>query len=86
MAGLDNAHMAPTWEQPAKHAAAITPHDTNDLTNFPRALVIGTGGTLKVDTVGGETVTLSVVSSILPLMVTRVYATGTTATDIIGLW
>lgn len=86
MGSLANAHMAPTWEQPAKHAAAITPNDSTDLTNFPRALVIGTGGTLKVTTVGGETVTLTVVSSILPLMVERVFATGTTATDITGLW
>jgi len=87
MGSRDNAHLPNTLEMPAVHAAVITPNDSTDLTNFPRALVIGTGGTLKVDTVGGETaIILTVVSSILPLMVTRVYATDTTATDIVGLW
>lgn len=81
---------------PAATAAAITPHDTNDLpaimvgsdsVTSTAALSIGVGGSLKVDTVNGDTVTFSaVVAGILPIQVTRVYTTGTTATDIVALY
>lgn len=75
-------------ESPAEHAATVTPHDTNTLTNTPRALYVGTTGNLKVDTLGGETVTLNNLpdGSLVPLRVTRVYSTGTTASDIVALW
>lgn len=72
---------------PCTHAAAVSPSNTVDLTTIPRCLLIGTGGALKVDTRGGETgITLQVQAGILPLRVTRIYAMGTTATDIVALW
>ena len=50
------------------------------------ALYVETGGTVVVDTVAGETRTISVADfSILPLGTTRVRATGTTATGIHAL-
>lgn len=72
---------------PAQHAASVSPSDSTDLSVSTRALIIGTAGALKVDTVGGETVTIaSVPAGILPIEVTRVYSTGTTASDITALW
>lgn len=72
---------------PARHAAAITPHDTNDLANTSRGIIIGVGGTIKVITVGGDTVTMTVATgAVLALMVTRIFATGTTATNIATLY
>ena len=68
-------------------AAAVTPHDTNDLSGEPYyAVWVGTGGNLKVDMSSGTgTVTLNNVASgqLLPIMVERIYSTGTTASDII---
>jgi hypothetical protein len=69
------------------NAAAVTPSDTANLAPMAWALFIGTGGTLKVDTVGGQVgVTLTVPAGLFPVMVTRVYATGTAATGIVALW
>ena len=45
-----------------------------------RALVIGTAGNVKVTTLQGDTVTLlGVPAGVLPLCVTKVFRTGTTA-------
>jgi len=51
------------------------------------SLFVGTGGNLRVLTVGGETVTLNNIgnATFIPLQVQRVYATGTTAADIIAM-
>lgn len=69
-----------------KGAVAITPHDTNDLTDPVSALYIGTAGALKVITASGETVTFANVAvGLLPLAVTRVFSTGTAAAGIVGL-
>ena len=74
--------------EPATDAAAITPHDTNEITNPPRAIYIGTGGNIKVDMTGAGTGITFVnvqTGSILPIRVSLVYATGTTATDLVGI-
>lgn len=51
-------------------------------------LYVGTGGTVVMKTVGGDTVTLVNVpdASFLPIMTSVVVATGTTASNILGLW
>lgn len=77
------AHMA----DPARHAFAVTPSDGTDLTNRVVALYVGAAGDVKLDTWGGETVTFTNVPvGVLPVRVRRVYATGTTASGIIGLY
>mgnify|MGYP003628541280 FL=1 len=69
-------------------ALAVTPSDGSDLTGEPFfAVYVGTGGDLRVDMAdGGSAVTLSNVASgqLLPIMVERIYATGTTASNIIA--
>ena len=69
-------------------ALAVTPSDGSDLSGEPFfAVYVGTGGNLKVDMAdGGAAVTLSNVASgqLLPIMVERIYATGTTASNIIA--
>lgn len=66
---------------------SVTPSDSADLTVHTRGLYIGSGGALKVDMASGETLTFVAVpsGSMLPLCVRRVYATGTAASDIVGL-
>lgn len=79
----DDAIMAPV-----AHATAITPHDDNDLTIVTRGLYVGGAGDVAVILHGGEAVTFTSLAAgvIHPLRVTRVKATGTTATAILGVW
>lgn len=77
----------PGLESPYEYAAAITPNDAVDLTNTTRAIHIGTAGSLKVTTVGGSTVTFATMAvGYHPLRLTRVWAAGSTATNITGLY
>lgn len=66
-------------------AAAITPSDTADQSY--RAIYVGGAGNVSVITAGGNTVTFTAppVGTILPVEVTRVRSTNTTATLLIGL-
>jgi hypothetical protein len=67
------------------HAAAITPSDTADSVNY-RAVYVGGAGNLKVTTKTGTDTTLAVIAGqVIPIAVTRVFSTGTTATGIVGL-
>lgn len=79
---------AVTASVPAVSAAAVTPDNDTDLATPTRALYIGVSGDVKVDMVGtGEGITFKAVPvGVLPVQVTRVYATGTTATDLLALW
>lgn len=69
-------------------ALAVTPSDGADLSGEPYyAVWVGTGGDLKVDMAdGGAAVTLSNCASgqLIPIMVERIYSTGTTASNIIA--
>ena len=73
---------------PAAHAVAVTPNDGTDLTYPARALYVGGAGDVVVIMHGGETTTFKAVQvgTVLPLIVTRVKSTGTTATNIVALW
>ncbi len=74
-------------ESPALNADSITPSDSVDLSEQTRAIYVGVSGDLKVTMVGGNTVTfVGVAAGIpLPIQAVRIFATLTTATDIIGL-
>lgn len=73
---------------PAEWATAVTPSDSTDLTQVSRALYIGVGGNVNVDTPDGATVVFAGVlgGTILPVRVKRVRATSTTATSIVALF
>ena len=73
---------------PVENSLAVTPNDGTDLSTTTRALWVGVAGDINIDTKGGGTVTLKNVAagSLLPFRVSRVWATGTTATDIVALW
>ena len=72
---------------PATRLAAITPSNSAAILGGTRALYIGGSGNVSVISAAGETVTFSNVQSgsILPVRVTHVRSTGTTATLIIGM-
>lgn len=81
------AYGAPIWA-PADEAEAIVPNDGTDLPHATRALFVGVAGNVKVDMVKTGTVTLLNIQagSVLPVAVKRVWATGTTATNMIALY
>jgi hypothetical protein len=68
-------------------AFAITPNDGVDLAIPTRAIYIGGAGNIRVMTEEGHDVvfTAIAVGIVHPLRVTRVFATNTTATLILGL-
>lgn len=75
-------------DDPAYGAIEITPDDGTDLSKPIRGLYIGVGGEVTLITAGSETVRFIglVAGTILPVRSTRVLASGTTATDLVGLY
>ena len=69
-------------------AAAITPHDTNLLPTISRSIYVGGTGAVKVKTADGNDVTFPAVpvGTILPIRAQQVFATGTTATNLVSLY
>ena len=78
---------ADTVFSPARKMVAVTPNDSADLADIPKALLIGVGGTLTI-TAADDTssVALTVSAGVLPVRAKRVFATGTTATGIVALY
>lgn len=75
-------------DDPAEDAAAVTPHDTNELATWSRALYVGGAGNVTVITAKGNTVAFASVpaGTILPIRAKIVKSTGTTATSIVALY
>lgn len=73
---------------PKGGAFSITPNDSTNLSQGAVALYVGTGGNIKITTSLGNTITFVNVpdGAVLPVRVARVYASGTDASNIIGLY
>jgi hypothetical protein len=73
---------------PARNCFSITPNDTAVLPFLPKAVYVGTSGTLVVRAIDGSAdVTFTNVANgtILDIRVTSIRSTGTAATNLIGL-
>lgn len=66
----------------------ITPNDAENLPHNTIAIYIGGAGDLKIDTVNGDNVLIKNLSSGIwhPIKAKKVYAAGTTATNILGAY
>lgn len=79
--------------QPAR-ASVVTKSDTEDIPNPGNGAVegcvlyVGTGGILRVLTAGGDDITFQNVpnGTFIPVQVIRVFASTTTANNIVALW
>lgn len=74
---------------PARRAVAVSPHDTNPLTDIPKALFIGTAGNITMRGVDGTADNVwknLAAGTVLPFRAQYVRATGTTAADILALY
>lgn len=70
------------------NAFAVTPNDGVDLAHTTRGLYVGVSGDVKVTTNNGDTVVFTGMAAgvIHPIGVKRVWATLTTATNIVGVF
>lgn len=75
-------------QQFAEETAAITPHDTNNLSKPTRGLYVGVAGHVKIVDIAGNTTTFNNLAAgqIHWIRATRVFSTGTTATSIVGIY
>lgn len=72
-------------QMPMSGSGTFAPVVTSDVTDLPNttvALIVSVGGTLKVNDEFGVARALTVPAGVLPLRVSRVWATGTAATGI----
>ena len=72
----------------AESAASVDISSTYYTSQIGSNLYVGTGGDVKVDMLKKGTVTFTNVQdgSYLPIKITKVYKTGTTASDMLALW
>jgi hypothetical protein len=78
-----------TLGEPAINASSITPNDSADLAQFTRLVYVGGTGDVTVNMAGSGTTILFKavpVGTVLPIRVSRVLSTGTTATNLVALW
>ena len=73
---------------PASNAVLVTPSDSTDLTYVSRAVYVGTTGNMKVTMQDSGTVLFTGIpaGTTLPIRVTRIWSTTTTASTILALW
>ena len=79
---------SPGLTSPLERGFSVTAHDTNELSHVTRELFIGTGGNIVLELKHGDSITLNNVpdGARLPYRANKVLATGTTASDIVGLY
>jgi len=78
----------------AGRALAVTPSDTVEIasvtggSNNGCVLFAGVGGDVRILTVGGDDVVLKNIANgqFIPVQVLKVFATNTTATNLVALW
>jgi len=78
----------PSMIGPVENGFVITPADGSDIAQTVRGIWVGGDGNIALVTRGGDTITLSgaKAGSLIPIRASRVLATGTTATLLIGVY
>jgi hypothetical protein len=79
-------HTGAAATAPAGYGVAVTPSDSVVIP-MTRALYVGVGGNVRVTDINDNVTYANVPSgSILPVQVSKVFATSTTATSIVALY
>lgn len=79
-------HTGAAATAPAGYGVAVTPSDSVVI-QMTRALYVGVGGNIRVTDINDNVTYVNVPSgSILPIQVSKVLATSTTATNIVALY
>lgn len=78
-----------TGNAPGRTGFAITPDDSNDLAKYAKALYVGVSGDIvgtPIDNADGVNITLKAHAvGYCPIGFRKILATGTTATNIVGI-
>lgn len=71
---------------PLERFYAVTPNDGADLAFFCRGIILGVAGDVKVTDMDGNAVVLPSLAAgvVHPIRAKRIWATGTTATNIVA--
>ncbi|MEE4187007.1 MAG: hypothetical protein V2I76_00985 [Roseobacter sp.] len=82
------ASTSTSLQSPATRGYAVTPDDNADIVFFSRALNVSTSGTVRLTPMDDDTpVTVFIGAGMtFPIRARRIWATGTTATDIVVLY
>jgi|OM-RGC.v1.032256369 hypothetical protein len=89
MPAIDTFHQYDTsLISPLTHGFAITPSDSEELSEVTRELYVGGAGNIVLVLKSGDEITLNAVPAglRLPYRVRQVRATDTTATHLVGLY
>lgn len=73
-------------DAPARSAATVTPSDTTPLAQMARGLWVGTQGDITVVMADGNAQPFPSAIGWMPIRVSQVKATGTTASGIVAVW
>jgi hypothetical protein len=75
-------------DSPALGGFDVTPHNTNVLSISTRGIMVAVAGNVKVTTVAGDEIVLPALQPgvIYPMRAKIIWATGTTATGVVGLY
>lgn len=78
----------PSLTSPAIDGTMVAPSDTTPLSHVTRAIYVGGGGDVQAELVSGSQISFAAVPGgvMLPMRVTKILATGTTASGIVALW
>lgn len=80
------ASYTPGLEAPAQDVFEVTPNDTTDLPQATRAINVSLSGAVRLTSVSGTTATVFVAAGVaFPVRAQRIFATGTSATGIVGM-
>lgn len=73
---------------PMAEAFAITPNNSNDFAQTTRSLYVGGAGNVAIMSASGANTTFVAVpvGTVLPIRAQRVLFTGTTATNLVGMY
>lgn len=78
--------MTAIYSGAARDGLAITPDNSANLSKPVRGIYVGVGGDVKIQTPAGTDLTFvgAQAGSVIPWFAKKVYATGTTAANLIG--
>lgn len=81
-----NTNYSPTFPMYPGGAVAVTPSDTDNL-KWPSVIYCGSTGLVRVTTAQGDDTVFSVLPGVvIPVQVIKVWATGTTATNLVAVY
>ena len=86
MATYKRTHPSPTYPSYPNGARAVSLSDTVNM-ETPAVIYVGGAGDVKVTTFNGDEVTFTMpAGGIVPVQVTRVWSTGTTASALVAVY